>query len=282
VITQTDIDTPAFSDEILEEFRHLVDANIKEAAPYDRALTLDDHSDSDLLKDQKVSANGNVLITSQVDRQYSGPGFLHSKRDITISGNVRLDSGLILVAEGKINVGGEAQIRDCILYSRTALNFRDQSFFQGQAISDGELSVKDHVQIRHPSLLCVKGKIVGKQIEGKLTLETESQAEGILMYYDEYLGKLLEFISENSGIVSIADGSQLEGIVLSTNRTNQEGTVLGNITTNTFFFSYPPTDHINWLRNSVTDRTRLKRNTVLPIVFEGSPRLEIAEYRVID
>jgi hypothetical protein len=249
---------------------------------HDRALTIDDHTEANFLKNKKLSVSGNVLITSQANKTVSGPGFLHSEGSITISGNVVLESVLLLAADDGITVTGQAQVRDCILYSITGVALEDRCGMQGQVVSVGDIVVKDKVRVNFPSFLCVKGRIVDKRIEGQLSLQTHEPIEGVLLYYDESVSDQSALVKENRGTISVSEDTKFKGVILSTNRTRQEGIVSGNITTGTFYFSSPPTEYINWLRNSVTDRTVLRREMILPLIFNGKPKLEIADYRVLN
>jgi hypothetical protein len=282
VFTQSDTSSPSFSTAILEEFRENVSKNLKEAQSYDKAVTLDDHSEEGFFKGRKLTIDGNLVITSQAGKQFSGPGFVYCKRDIIITGVVVLESGLILASDGAIMVSDKVQVRDCILYSRTSVRLEGKSVFQGQVFAEGELAVKDDALVKYPALLCVKGKLNDKKVEGTLSFEPSEQGSGVLVYYDDYATDQLPTVTEDRGIVSVAKDSKFKGIVYSTNRTRQEGTVLGNITTNAFYFSYPPTEYINWLKSSVTDRTGLRREVVLPLIFNRPTRLEIAEYKVLN
>ena len=282
ILSQSNTEFPAISDWMLEEFKKTVRVNRENAIKQDCALTIDDHTENDFLKSKKLSVSGNIVITSQAEKLFYGPGFLHSEGNITISGNVNLDSNLILVAEDGISVTGQSQIRDCILNSKSAIILGDRCGVQGQIISDGDIVVEYKAIVKYPSFLSVRGKARDKKIEGELSLQTQELVEGILLYYDDSISNQLALVRENRGIISVSKDTKFKGVILSTNRTRQEGIVSGNITTGTFYFSSPPTEHVNWLRNSLTDRTALRREMILPLIFDGQPKLEIADYRVLN
>jgi len=283
IITQSNFTLPYFSEDILTEFRENIEKERKRADKMDKSLTLDDYTQSDFLKDKSLWIDGNILIRSNKPKEFLGPAFIYCSGRIEIAGMVSLGKGLILIAEKSIAIVGQTQIRDCILYSRGAITLKDQTLVQGQVISEERLEVLDQSKVSYPSVLYVKGKKDKNKIEGEMIVATKAHSEGILVYYDDsYLGKDNNFISKNDGKISLGKNSVFSGTIYSTNYTQLEGSVIGNVSTKMFYLYFEPTTYINWLKDSFIDRTRLNKEMVLPLTFGNPHKLEIAQYQELN
>jgi hypothetical protein len=284
ILTQKEERLPFFSDGIIVEFESLLEKYSKNLDQrIDKALTLDDQSESGFFKNKSTQVDGNLVITSTKEKNFEGPGYVFCKGRVEISGNVLLDEGLILVADKSVEISEKAQVKDCIISSKSQVILRDSCQFQGQIFSDTSIVIKDQARSLHPSAFFVKGKVVEGKIEGDITIEDNEGSEGMIIFYeDERRQRNYSLPLINNGMVQIDSRSTFAGIVFSQNYTKLEGSLLGSVSTNMFYLYFEPTTYINWLKDSLIDRTKLHRNFILPLTFADIPRLEIAEFKEIN
>lgn len=284
ILTQKGERLPFFSDSIIVEFENLLEKHSKNLDQrIDKALTLNDQSESGFFKNKSIQVDGNLVISSEKGKDFQGPGYVFCKGKVEIAGNVLLDQGLILVADKSVEVSEKAQLKGCIINSKSQVILKDSCQFQGQIFSDTSIVIKNQAKTFYPSAFFVKGKVIQGKIEGDITIEDNEESEGIIVFYeDKRRQKKYSLPLVNKGMVEIDTRSTFSGIVFSQNYTKLEGNVLGSVSTNMFYLYFEPTTYINWLKDSSIDRTKLRRDFVLPLTFADISRLEIAEYKEIN
>ena len=281
VYTQKSNRLPVFNTGLVTEFEELIN-HTKETAGsrMDRSLVIDRNTEQGYLKDKTIYIEGDILINAPKKKTLRGPCILFSTGKIEITGESKLEDRLILVAEKGIEVSGRTQLDDCILYSRKQVTLKDDALFEGQIFSDSSIVVEDRAKILFPSFLLVTGKKIKDRIEGKIEIRSK-EAEGILGLVEKDIGSSA-FFMKNNGVITISPQTVFKGITYSSNYTDVEGALYGNVSTNMFYFYSEPTTYIDWLKDAVINREELKKELILPLVFGQNPKLEIVRYEDID
>jgi len=277
VLVSKNLTPHGYSDKMIEEFKQTIKEKKENIdLVIDRTLIADDKTKSDYFKNKNTRITGNLVFSSSQDKSFQGPGYIFCDGKIEITKNTKLYDGLVLIADKDIVLLDNCQLKDCLLYSKSEINIKDNVIFKSQAISDTSIVVEGHASTFYPTLLLVEGKRGEKSIEGSISIESDNPVEGILMY----CGKEMESESKlaDNGIIMIKPNSSFCGIIYSTNYATIEGNVSGCVNTNKFYFEKPPTTYINWLNNALIDRTKLKKEMILPLCVDGSSRLEILSY----
>jgi hypothetical protein len=281
ISTQKGNRLPIFNTDLTIEFEENV-KQLKETTDYriDKSLTLDEKVEPDYLKAKTTYINGSILINASKEKTFKGPGFLYCTGKIEITGESRLEDRFIFVSEKTIEVSGKALLKDCILYSKKQVILKDDVVFEGQIFSDSNIVMEDKAKTIFPSFLLLTGKKVKDRIEGKIEIKSK-ESEGILAFQEWDIQRAAFFI-KNNGIITISPEAVFKGMIYSSNYTDLEGVLHGNVSTNMFYFYSEPTTYIDWLKDAVVNRYELKKEIVLPLVFGKNHKLEIARYEEID
>jgi hypothetical protein len=182
--------------------------------------------------------------------------------DISIRGKCHLEGPLEIVASGSIDVSEDSFLDGPLLYAQDSIIFRDKAFFRGQAICGERMEIGGNCRIDYPSLLFVMAQ--GKRENDSSSIE----------FTPGTVSRTLAFISGNENmnlwshhLLRIDTEAIVIGIAYSGQLTELRGSLYGVSLTDSYWFYKPPTSYINWLHNSVIDRSRSDFFPVFPLTF---------------
>ncbi len=169
-------------------------------------------------------------------------------------------SGLVEIAcDGPIYVSDSAVLDQVLLYSRDSIVFRGDSRFAGVAISETKIVVEGNAALEYPSCLIVNTPMNGADEDGSIVLRSRNRHESVCYLASAESRDAERMLYLDTGIV-------LTGYLISHDKTDLRGAVLGSVMTEQFRFVTGPSTYINWIKDGYINRQGLDYDLLLPMM----------------
>ncbi len=84
-------------------------------------------------------------------------------------------------------------------------------------------------------------------------------------------------MTDDDGIV-LENGASITGAVYCGEKMTLDGTVVGTVITNDFYFYQSPTRYYGWLRSGTIDRRALPKGYMMPIGLSSDKQLAVIDW----
>jgi len=177
---------------------------------------------------------------------------------VEITGQTRLSGLIEIVAGGTITVSDSASVDNVILSAEDSVVVRDAAKSSAILISEGSIIVRDRASLTYPSLLLCDVP-EGPTQPGGIYLRSRGILESVCYLREKSFHGFL-----TDRFLYVDTVSQARGTLISQSYTDLRGRLDGCSMTERYYFAYPPTTYLNWLKDATIDRTRLDFTPVLP------------------
>jgi len=184
---------------------------------------------------------------------------------VEIAGRTRLSGLIELIAGGAITVGDSAVVDNIILSGEDSVVVRDVAKSSAILISAGSIMVRDRATLTYPSLLLADVPDAGPTRPGGIFLRSRGALESVCYLREK---PFHGFATERFLYVDTL--TQVRGTLVSQSHTDMRGRLEGSSLTERYYFEYPPTTYINWLKDAYIDRGKLDFTPVLPALENDS------------
>ncbi len=237
---------------------------------------INDGNVDDLLGARAVHVDGDLEINlSDAAEIIHGPMIISSAGSIIISGESQCMGFIELVAENKIIVNDQVQMKNCILFAGQGIEISGQCKISAQLFSKGNIVIEDQAELSYPSLIYCRASLIDEKWQSTVSLRDHAIVRGAIVlsppkeagthHYDET-------------VLAIDKKAKVVGATYSSNNTDHRGIVLGSIVTGQFFLYEEPTIYLNWLQDALVDRRVLPEGFLLPVAFSERPKLGILSW----
>lgn len=224
---------------------------------------------------ERLKVAGQVDLDTLLDSVSAEMLFLFSDEPLQISGSRKIVKPITIVSSGRIEIDGDPELADAIIYSQDAVIISGKVKGRLQILSDKRIVIKGNAKLVYPSLAFCKPQVLDSRISGRIDLLENAQMSGTIA-----LGRLNHGDKKlpNDSRVVIEKSVDFSGVVYSSNETTLLGTVAGAVITERFFLYESPTSYINWLKDARVNRLALPSEFKMPLLFGKKPQLEIVKW----
>lgn len=242
------------------------------------SLVLEEGDESLLNDNYHITVDGSLDINGLRWKTDGPVRTIHVRGPITMRGNSRLDGLLEFLGDKYISISDSAEFAGGIVYAKDSVVLRGNCYFVGQGIAQHGLFVREDAQIAYPSTLVMAPDDASPDEKiPSMVLGSRRQISAICMLVTDPG----EYASPSERIF-VDSVSRVEGVVFSSAYIEDHGTVFGSVVTNNFYYEFPPTVYINWLRDTKIDRDRLSWSPILPLIFQGKGNFGVFSQRRSD
>lgn len=220
-----------------------------------------------------IFAEGLIDATTLTDSLLARELTIISPTRLLIKGSFSFPNPVSIICGDSVAVAGAVIFKDAIIYGKNKISLTENTSGAIQAISGGDIILTDNVQLQFPSLIYSSGRQTEKKITGEIRLLDQAKLVGTAVLNKPALPDGSNF--KNNMKAFIGSDAKLVGLLYSTNRTEIRGKVSGCVITNEFYLYESPTTYINWLKDAIFNRTALRGDFYLPLLFNGETNFEI-------
>lgn len=182
-----------------------------------------------------------------------------------IAGSTSISGPVEIVADGPVYLSNEALLDGGLLYSADSVVLGDNSTLLGTVVSRTAIHVRDSAKAFYPALLYAEGDHTTNADSVVIEIRTRTLFQATLA------AAVGERLTDTLGCVIYVDtNATVRGLLISQDRVDLRGTLLGTVYTNQFRFRLPPTTYINWLKDARIYRDRLDFYPALPFSTDSS------------
>lgn len=182
-----------------------------------------------------------------------------------IAGNTRIFGPVEIVADGPVYVSNEAVLDGGLIYSADSVVLEDNSTLLGTVVSRTAIHVRDSAKAFYPALLFAEGDHTTNADSVLIEIRSRTLFEATLAT------AVAERLTDTLGCVVYVDtNATVRGFLISQDKVDLRGTLLGTVYTNQLRFRLPPTTYINWLKDARIYRDRLDFYPALPFSTDSS------------
>lgn len=186
-----------------------------------------------------------------------------------------------ILSTGPITIPSNVRLEYTILYSQDSIEVLSASECKAQLISP-RIAVHSNARLDYPSSIVSwvsPDSVIAWQdtvapVEPRtLTLMENAVVEGAVVMNKRPVSL------ENPELIVLRQASKVIGLVYCDEEMTFDGTVIGTVVTNDFYFYESPTRYFGWIRGGVIDRSCLPEAYLTPIgVTEGNIELDILDW----
>lgn len=239
------------------------------------------HQFDALLRDSTVvqlPGRGSIISLRQEDLEMGpwhikGSGILVSNEALHLHSGIKIENEVMVLASQALTLENVAYLSDAVLYSPKGITLAGTTGEDVQLISEGPIEVNGSSDLAGNSLVLS----INASDEDAIVIGGQSRISGTLaMLFDHRLAVSQTKINK----MFIGSQAVIEGHVYSQGLLELEGTVLGCVMTDKFYFYHSPTHYYNWIRDGIINRTA-GQVRLLPLIFD-SPKEQLHHGVYID
>ncbi len=213
---------------------------------------------------------GDVSIEGNVSRRYP-PLYIVVDGTITLQKDSQLRGVIALIASKEIEIKQGAWTDQAILFSRKSVELQEQASVSAQLIAS-LIRLNEGSVARYPSVLLSLAPDSSLTAKQEILIKNQASVEG-------FVGCMS---AGNTGhdkrLVILEPAATITGAVYSNHNITLDGTVIGTVITNDFYFYEAPTTYLGWLRSGNIDRTKLPSGFLVPPGFSHEIKLDVLEW----
>lgn len=172
-------------------------------------------------------------------------------------------SGLLEIAcDGPIFVSDSTILDQVLLYSADSIVISGEARFSGIAISESRIVVDHNATLEHPSCLMISKSGPSSTDRSEIIIRSRQYHEAVC-YVPADTGR------SSSNVLYLDTGVVLTGYMISHDKTDLRGAVLGSVMTERFHYEVPPSTYVNWVKDVYINRSGLDYDLLLPFGGDG-------------
>lgn len=222
---------------------------------------------------RNIYIDGHIFITdSLLSNPLRGPLRIISTGSIFITDSISIREHVEFISAENIYIKNKVSIEQGIIFAEKKVEISGQSRINAQIFSREEIYIKNQAVVKYPSVLYSSGTVEDNTLIGKIIIGDNSKVIGTII-----LSPLERDMSvhKDETIIYITEGAAVAGVVYSHHFVELRGCVYGTVVTSSFYLYLPPTSYLNWLKDSVIDRSQLPDNFLMPLSFRTDPEYEV-------
>ena len=253
----------------LQLYRLFQDSLLKQGEHFDkifeRTVIVEEATEIKLSDHSRLLFEGDLLLRLREKTLDINDRYLRVKGNLFIKESTKIIGFGVIETEGKVEISGHAEVRDCIIFAHGAAVLKDNSVFKAQLISNSLIMAVDSVALRNPSLLFVNTRGLDKP--GRITLRSAVSCKGSALLIGDERPEVEWGKKKQVPTIEVSDVSRFEGLVYSTEFVSLSGEVNGNITTTQFYYYEQPTIYLNWVIDAAVRHTDNDKLLMTPVLL---------------
>ncbi|OGS33657.1 MAG: hypothetical protein A2293_10265 [Elusimicrobia bacterium RIFOXYB2_FULL_49_7] len=218
-------------------------------------------------RNKKVFVEGMLFITDSVD--LSGGEFV-TEQMVYIENKSRLRNCVIVTSGGLILRSG-SKVRECRILTRKSVWIQDSSSLSGIVMAEDSIKIEGQAKTLYPTFVYSWPAIADLHLQGGIFLTTNQPLSGVFVVAERDTAHTLVRFDPLQCFCYIAPQTEITGLVYNNYTTDYEGKIKGHITTDGFVLLRNNKTYGNFLNNTLTDRTALSDQWVVPAIFSKEP-----------
>ncbi|WP_421774274.1 pilus assembly PilX N-terminal domain-containing protein [Gracilimonas sp.] len=216
--------------------------------------------------------DGNVSWSSRDSISFPKDVTIAVNGNMTLNGNYYFGAFTKLLVRDTLRVGGSISGEHVLMYAGQSLQVGGGAQLSAQALSGGEIIIRDNAYLNYPSMIYTDQELSPDRQEIIIDIRDNAKVDGTVVYP-------VSTTNFTSGLfrVRVSDQAVVRGGIYTLGQTELEGTVLGSVLTQQFYFYESPSSYINWLKDAEIDFSGRPENYVVPLGFSEHP-----EYQILD
>ncbi|WP_409029390.1 hypothetical protein [Gracilimonas sediminicola] len=193
--------------------------------------------------------------------------------NMTLNGNYHFGEFTKLLVRDTLRVGGSVSGEHVLMYAGQSLQVGGAAQFSAQVISGGEIIIRDNAWLTYPSMIYTDQELSTDRQEIIIDIRDNARLDGTIVYpvpTTNFTSGLFRF--------RVSDQAVVRGGVYTLGQTELEGTVLGSVLTQQFYFYESPSSYINWLKDAEVDFSGRPENYVVPLGFSEHPKYQMVDW----
>jgi hypothetical protein len=228
--------------------------------------------DSNAEAEDTLFFDGNVSWSSRDSISFPKDVTIAVNGSLTLNGNYYFGAFTKLLVTDTLRVGGSISGEHVLMYAGQSLQVGGGAQLSAQVLSGGEIILRDNAYLTYPSLVYTDQELSPDRQEVIIDIRGNAKIDGTVVYP-------VPTTNFTSGLfrVRVSDQAEVRGGIYTLGQTELEGTVLGSVLTQQFYFYESPSSYINWLKDAEVDFSGRPENYVVPLGFSEHP-----EYQMVD
>ncbi len=198
---------------------------------------------------------------------------------LIVSGKLRIEGEgtfgkfTSIIVQDSLLVTGEVNGEHLLMYAKNHIELSGQTQMSTQLLSKGSISIKDESYLTYPSLVYSSRPFQTFEDAESIRIADQAVVDGTVILSGESVSG-----NNQKARIKIEKDAIVRGAVYSDQQVDIEGTVLGSIITDQFYFYDAPTSYVNWIRDATIDVSQRPANFQTPIGFGDSVRFAVIDW----
>ncbi len=228
----------------------------------------------------EVVLHGSQVISGRVVR-VGEPLRLIILGSVTFSAGATVFGPIQILSTGAITVPPDVRLEYTILYSQDSIEVLSSAECKAQLISP-RMTIHSRAKLDYPSSLVAWASTdsIGPSDEPAIAEAPRSVVlkDNVVVQGAVIMNKRAVPLDELE-LVVLTPSSKVVGLVYSGEEITFDGTVIGTVITNDFYFYESPTRYFGWIRAGKIVRTDLPESFLIPVgLVADSPQLDILDW----
>lgn len=217
--------------------------------------------------------DGNVSWSSMNSVSFPKDITIAVNGSLTLNGNYYFGAFTKLLVKDTLRVGGSISGEHVLMYAGQSLQVGGGAQLSAQVLSGGEIIIRDDAYLTYPSLIYADQELSPDRQEIIIDIRGNARVDGTVVYP-------VQTSNFTSGLfrVRVSDQAVVRGGIYTLGQTELEGTVLGSVLTQQFYFYESPSSYINWLKDAKVDFSGRPENYVVPLGFSEYPKYQMVDW----
>jgi len=208
-----------------------------------------------------IYIENNLIIDGSTLRQPTDIKSIFVNGTVEICGKSQISGLIEIMAEGSILVTDSAYLDEVILWAGDSVVIGSNTTFSGIAICSTEISVKDEATLLYPSMLLLSNMEVPSDAETSISLTSKGLLESTC-----YVSRDSSQDHSSQCLIYLDTASRYSGYLVSEDKTDLRGILLGSVVTDQFHYYLPPTTYVNWIKDARISIQGLDHTPALPML----------------
>lgn len=216
-----------------------------------------------------VVVQGGVIIHAQLFRGEK-PLYVVAHGDVKIQKGSELKGLVAVISSENISIEEGAMVDQAVLFSKKSIEMQAGATVTCQLLAPS-VNVQKNAVARYPSVIF--SSTLGDSGKQLIFIADEARVEGMVILISSTSLPL-----STDKLLVINPHAKIIGGVYSNARVTLDGTVIGSVMTDDFYFCETPTTYLGWVRSGLIDRGSLPKGFLTPPGFGDEIKLAILDW----
>lgn len=195
----------------------------------------------------------------------SRPLIIVAEEGVVVRRGSEIKGLVALISPDSIAIEEGCDIEGAIFYGASMIRIKGAA--SGQFFAP-DIRVESGALVKYPSFLFSLDGI--SKEPRSIVVANGCKVEGTIAFIGQP--------KNNNELVVISEGAQVVGAIYSNANVSLEGSVIGSVIAQDFYFYRAPTEYFGWIRNAHVDRRSLPKGFLVPPGFSDNAQLSVLQW----